>query len=158
MNREKIVEELNEWVKKEFGPLFSVKDDPDLTLYVNERYVAWFVSFSKDRFRFKDHGVVKVNLMLIEKDVIKKFYKKGVELLTNSGLKYTIQVFPPSECGFLCKRGGDINDLVVQNSHRDRDYSQDNYFTQSEIEELKRRDDIVVDWEDAIIKEVTENE
>lgn len=154
MNREKIVEELNEWVKKEFGPLFSVKDDPDLTLYVNERYVAWFVSFSKDRFRFNSSNVGDVNVELIQKNVIEKFYLRGVELITKNESKYMIQVLP-GFYGYLYKVSGDINNIVVDEIQGDD--MDNNLFTNSEIEELKKHHDVAVDWDKAIIKKVDED-
>lgn len=153
MNKEKIVEELNEWSKKEFGSLYSVVNDgDDLTLLAKGYYAAWFRDFKKGKFRFQAPSN-DLSAELIKKDIIKKFYDRAIEVLNECEPKYTVQVFP-REFGFLYKRDGDINDLVVQDLFEDDDYCQNNYFTESEIAELKKNDDVAIDWDKAIIKEV----
>ena len=64
--------------------------------------------------------------------------------------KYTVQVLNDSKsflnkgrCSNHCFLGEAIEDVVYQS-----------HFTQAEIDELKQRDDIAIDWDKAIVKEV----
>lgn len=158
MDKQKIVKELNGWVKKEFGSLYCVKYDSDLMLYEKEACVAWFVDFKKNTFLFANSNASS-SIHLIKKGIIEKFYDKAIELLSKCESKYTIQVFPHDR-GYLRLAHGAFDD----DTYYDIDSSEDKYhliqtnFTQSEIEKLKKRDDIAIDWDKAVIKEVDDNE
>lgn len=157
MNKFKIADELNEWVQKEFGSLYFIEiNDGDLTLVVSGQNVAWFGDFKADEFDFSSSSSYDLGIKLIEKDIIKKFYEKAVELISKQETKYTVQVFP-SEYGFLYKRDGDINDLLVQDLDGYEDCYENDCFTESEIDELKQCDDVAIDWNKAIIKEVDDD-
>lgn len=152
MNKEKIAKELNEWVQSEFGSDFLIKlNCDDLTLFWGDDFIAWFVDFDKHQLRFKSSNVGDVNVELIQKNVIEKFYLRGVELITKNESKYMIQVLP-GFYGYLYKVSGDINNIVVDEIQGDD--MDNNLFTNSEIEKLKKHHDVAVDWDKAIIKKV----
>lgn len=151
MNRVNIVKELDKWAKKEFGLPYSVQDDGDLTLCEDGYCVAWFRNFGTIRFRFASNED-KYSIQLIKKGIIEKFYDKVIELMSKYEPKYTVQVLP-SEYGFLYKLKNDLSDLTTSDIGRDCTFShQWGYFTKSEIE----GDDLAVDWDKAIIKEVND--
>lgn len=154
MNENKIVDELNEWAKKELGSHYSVMDDSDLTLYQNDNSVAWFFDFKKCKFGFSSNSK-DCSIQLIKKGIIEKFYEKGVELLAKYEPKYTVQVFP-QERGYLNVNHDfePSNDVTYDIGWpEDRSSLTKTEFTQSEIEGLKKRD-IAIDWDKAVIKEV----
>lgn len=155
MNKEKIAEELNAWTASEAGSGFETDIyNDDLTLFYDDECIAWFTNFEADKFGFVSPSDHQVSIELTQKDVIKKFYEKGVELLTKSESKYTVQVLP-SEYGFLYKLKNDLSYLTTSDVGNDCTFNlQWGYFTQSEIDELKQRDDLAINWDKAIIKEV----
>lgn len=157
MNKEKILEELNKWAKSEFGSTFEVAIDcNDLTLFADAVCVAWFVKFKKDMFHFAGTNDCNLNHRLIKEGIVEKFYDKAIELLNEyESKKYTVQVFPQGR-GYLRVNYGTSDDIYYDiDSPEDIYYLVKTQFTQSEIEELKKRD-IAIDWDKAIIKEVKE--
>ncbi|WP_290033699.1 hypothetical protein [Ligilactobacillus cholophilus] len=160
MNKEKIVEELNKWAAEELGMQYKcVSDTGDLSLalYRNAklyRYVTWFKDFRSDKFYFDGGGLdSKINIQLTEDDVIRKFYNKGVELLSKNEPRYTIQIIENNEYSYL-----NINRKNRNIIFDDRQYPEQykTEFTQLEIEVLKNRDDLAIDWDKAVIKEVND--
>lgn len=155
MNKENIVQESNEWSKKELGSIYSVVNDGnDLTLLANGCYVAWFRDFEKGRFRFEAHND-DLSVELIKKDIIKKFYKKGIELLTKPEPKYTVHIIKNSADGFLNYKSSTGEWFLSDNQ---QGYGLTAQFTRSEIDDIKSNEDLAFDWNKAIIKEVKENE
>lgn len=158
MNKEKIVEELNKWLDEEFDTQYkcvSVSGDLSLAFCINGNiytYVAWFKGFRRDRFYFDDGGSdFKINIQLIKDNVIRKFYDKTIELMSEYEPKYTVQVIKGNESAYLnyssvTKRFGFLNSETFGSVKTE--------FTKSEIEEFKKRDDLAVDWDKAVIKEV----
>lgn len=69
--------------------------------------------------------------------------------------KYTVQVFP-SKFGYLNFVGREWR-LASPINGMCPDGSVKAWFTQAEIEKLKQRDDIAVDWNKAIIKPVEDD-
>lgn len=157
MNKKKIVEELNEYVKG-LNSKLSVKHDrdDDLVLRYNRIRQAWFCEFNRDRFTL--HVDSELGVLFIKEGYLTKFYNKAIELMDKYGDKYTVQVFR-KERGYLHV----IHDIKGYNDvtydvgwYEDMDYLIQTKFTKSEIEKLKKRDDIAIDWDKAIIKEVTD--
>lgn len=71
--------------------------------------------------------------------------------------KYTIQVIANNDDSYLVKIHGSnkyfISALIMKDAYGDKVL-----FTKSEIEMLKQRDDIAIDWDKAKIEEVKDNE
>lgn len=68
--------------------------------------------------------------------------------------KYTVRVFPGSE-GYLnlaCD-----GDLIFTNDNLDSELFRA-HFTQAELEALRKRDDVAIDWDKAKIEEVEDDE
>lgn len=63
--------------------------------------------------------------------------------------KYTVQVFP-GETGYLNIIYGDK--IALNDSGEGNDFH--THFTQAEINELKQREDLAIDWDKAIIEPV----
>lgn len=150
MNKEKIVQELDTYVKT-IDSCFSVNDgDGDLTLNINGSYIAYFLNFNVNKYIIdttgNDYGGI---IDVINFDIIKKFYDKAVDLLNEYEQQYSVQVID-NEFGYLninmIKHQYLISDNIVRGAYKTT-------FTQSEIEALKQRDDIAIDWDKAIIKE-----
>nr|WP_321314483.1 hypothetical protein [uncultured Ligilactobacillus sp.] len=154
MNKENIVEELNEWAKKELGSEFRVETDcGDLTLFRKNEYIAWFVYFHRYHFKFNSSNDGNVNVELIKNHIIEKFHDKAIELMSEYEPKYTVQVIKGNESAYLnyssvTKRFGFLNSETFGSVKTE--------FTKSEIEEFKKRDDLAIDWDKAVIKEVND--
>lgn len=72
-------------------------------------------------------------------------------------LKYTVQALRENTNSCLTKtNGGDF--YFSQGKVMYDAYGDQHAFTKQEIEELKQRDDIAIDWDKAIIKPVEDNE
>ena len=79
----------------------------------------------------------------------RKYCNRDVEVLKASEKKYTIKVLN-TEFGFLYKVDS-IETIMLTNTN-----DAGSYFTQSEIEALKHRQDIAVDWDKVELEEVDE--
>lgn len=151
MDKEKIVQKLDKYVKN-INSCFSVDNgDGDLTLNINGCYIAYFLNFDVNKYIIDTTGNNYSDVIdVINFCIIKKFYDKSVELLKNEK-KYTIKVLRDDNTSFLnyCE---ELEKYILANALNDDGYKVT--FTQSEIEALKQRDDIAIDWNKAIIKEV----
>lgn len=155
MNKEKLVKELNEYVKS-MSDRFEVSNDDDLDLYCDDLLVAYFSNRKKETFRICRCISSEKSKLIAETQIISKFYAKGCELLEKlNEKKYTIQVInhvPGTYLNYIApqaeyKFGGACP--VLNNKTQ---------FTTKEIEELKQRQDVAIDWDKAIIKEVKNDE
>lgn len=159
--KQKIVNKLDTWAHSELGDTFTVKDDGgDLTLLKKLDdgsddfvYIAWFQDFNSckpDYASYKPHLCVEI----IERDIIRSFYLKAVAYIRKYSPRYTIQIFNSTQ-GFLMKQDGSLLNLTTTRLYDREDYrSYAAYFTEEEIEWLKKQKDISINWGTAIIKEV----
>lgn len=166
MNKEEIIKELDELVK-ELDKDFKVVKEPyncgELVLSCCGNWICWFCNFDKYNFHINisgRHNPQEDQETIAKTGVINKFYTRAVELLTEYEPKYTVQVFPQNR-GYL----NVIHDFEPSKDvaydigwPEDRSSLTRTEFTQSEIEGLKKRDDLAIDWGKAIIKEVDDNE
>lgn len=84
---------------------------------------------------------------ILVEDALSWLYKVRGQILSNQ--KYTVQVFP-GERGYLNVFKGE--DIVLNDSGESNDFH--THFTQAEINELKQREDLAIDWDKAIIESV----
>lgn len=159
MNKEKIVEELNKLVR-EIDEDFRIENEPyacgSLILVACGKWICWFSNFDKNDFNINTtpkKDSVECQQVIAKTGIINKFYTKAVELLGNYEPKYTVQV-SQSEYGFLYKRDGGLDDLTLNTLDELETYQEGAKFTQSEIKKLKKCNDLAIDWNKAIIKEV----
>ena len=84
MDKNKIVSKMNEYMVN-ISQKLKCEDDMDLTLYYcdceGETAVAWFEDFDVEKFHFGATSNCNEAKEIVEKDVIKKFFQKGKELL-----------------------------------------------------------------------------
>lgn len=73
---------------------------------------------------------------------------------TSSEQKYTVQVFEGDPNGYLNYDSENYDHLL---SDGDNASGYQAHFTQAEINALKQRDDIAIDWDKAIIKRVDDD-
>lgn len=151
MTKEEIVQELDKYVKN-INTCFSVDGkDGDLTLNMNGIYIAYFLNFEFNKYIIDTTENNYYDIIdVINFDIIKKFYDKAVELLKKSRVLYTVQAIKNDTFSFLnyCYEN---SKYIFANKCDGGLYKTS--FTQSEIEALKQRDDIAIDWDKAIIKE-----
>lgn len=92
----------------------------------------------------------------LSSDILLEFYRVGRKLLKKPIKKYTVQVLP-NEKGYLHVDHKDEASDEVSYSigwPEDSYYLTQTEFTKSEIEELKTRDDIAIDWDKVELEEV----
>lgn len=152
MNKDKIVEELNEYMKG-LDPKLSVENDTDgdLALNCNNDCQAWFDGFDRNSFDFNVDD--DLTTLFADKGCLTKFYHKAIELMDKYEAKYTVKILPDIT-GYLSVYQGILGTSDCDNATAKTYFK--THFTQSEIEELKKRDNVAVDWDKAIIKEVTD--
>lgn len=84
MDKNKIVSKMNEYMVN-ISQKLKCDDDMDLTLYYYDDEgtfaAAWFEDFDVERFQFGATYNYNEAKEIVEKDVIKKFFQKGKELL-----------------------------------------------------------------------------
>lgn len=150
MDKNKVVDLMNSYVKG-INEKFTVeKSNGDMDISVEGDVFASFINFEIPRFCII--GSTYHDDLIAQTGIIQKIYTKACELLERlNEKKYTIQIFD-NDYSFLYKRNDDnVGDLIAD---RLTNYKGRSYFTESEIEELKRRQGVAVDWNKAIIKEV----
>lgn len=135
------------------------EDDTDLTLFYcdyegttscHTKAVAWFEDFDVKRFQIGATSNCNEAKEIVEKDVIKKFFQKGKELLQK---KFRVHVIKNSEKGYLNLRIDESKKTVVINGNEERgDYR--TIFSVSEIEEFKQDENICIDWDKVELEEV----
>lgn len=150
MNKEKIVQELDTYVKN-IDSRFSVDDeDDDLNLKFDDDLICYLTDFNIKDFLICN-CTLKESLIVVEYNIIQKFYDKAVDAIRKNENKYTVQVIKTDKCSFLNYRHVNSKyffaNQLLEDGYKTR-------FTESEIEALKHRDDIAIDWDKAIIKEV----
>lgn len=152
MNKGRVAELLDNYVSG-IDERFSVsQSSTGLDIYIEGDCFASFQEFKISEFCI--WGSAYQDALVAQTGIIQKFYMKACELLEKLNEKeYTIQVIVGNDTSYLNQfigKGYMFSDTI--SSH---DLFK-THFTKSEIEELKQRDDIAIDWDKAIIKEVEE--
>lgn len=159
MNEEKIFEELEKYIQSIDADYEITVENGDLNLYSkNYQTVCCFVNFKADEFYLLENALKDKKEFNHYMKMISTFHDKAVELMDKYRAKYTVQIFR-KERGYLHVNYDrkDYNDVAYDvGRYEDMDYFIQTKFTKSEIEELKKRDDLAVDWDKAIVKEVTD--
>lgn len=152
MNKERVAELLDNYVQGINGKFKVEESSEDLDLLVKDDLFASFVNFKITRFCIL--GQTDQDALIAKTGIIQKFYIKACELLEKlDEKKYTIQIFDNNN-SFLYKLSDDkVGDLSIGWL---ADCDNNLYFTKSEIKELKQCQDVAIDWDKAIIKEVEE--
>lgn len=151
MDRKEIVKELNNYVKS-IDSDFSVElwFKTDLVLVLKDSSIATFNEFDPNNFTI-DEMDKYLAPTIAKTRIINKFYKKGYEILDKRIDKYTVKITDNSEnylhassCNnYNCFRFKPLNELPSWWVYK---------FTKQEIESFKKRDDLAIDWDKAIIE------
>lgn len=157
MDKNKIVSKMNDYMVN-ISQKLKCDDDTDLTLFYCDdeglAAVAWFEDFDVEKFQFASTYDYNEAKEIVEKDVIKKFFQKGKELLQK---KYTVAIISKSRSNgnrYINLNTANGN-LIVSDNEDDEPYKA--RFTKEEIEALKEDDDIAIDWDKAEIEEVDDD-
>lgn len=158
MDKNKIVSKMNEYMVS-ISQKLKCDDDADLTLFYCDdegtSAVAWFEDFDVKKFQFASTCNYNEAKEIVEKDVIKKFFQKGKELLQK---KYTVAIISKnrSNGNRYINLNMESGNLIVSDNEDDEPYKA--RFTKEEIEVLKKDDDIAIDWDKAELEEVDDDE
>ena len=115
-----------------------------IVLKVEKETVCWFEDCKVNKFNVRCSPSEYLEWML-ENDLLLDFYSLGKELLEENTKRYAVKILKhknpttPFEEGYLCL------DRKFDAPFFGSKISCDE-FTEEEIEELKKRDDIAVDW------------
>ena len=153
MDKEKIMNQLQQKMEKTYLHTKIVEQYGALALKVEGEVIAWFSNWDPDVYIMKCGP--ELTEQALSNDILLNFYKEGRKLLKKLIKRYTVQIFP-NERGYLCVDHESENSDEVSYSigwPEAMYYLTQTQFTKSEIEELKKRDDIAIDWDKAEIEE-----
>lgn len=150
MNKERVAELLDNYVSG-IDERFSVsQSSTGLDIYIEGDCFASFQEFKISEFCI--WGSADQDALVAQTGIIQKFYMKACELLEKlNEKKYTIQIVRNNTDSFLNLNQNE-NSIVFYGKWNSSAWK--NEFTQKEIEKFKQRQDIAIDWDKAIIKEV----
>lgn len=152
MNKKRVAELLDNYVSG-IDERFSVRrSSTGLDIYIEDDCFASFQEFKISEFCI--WGSADQDALVAKTGIIQKFYMKACELLEKlNEKKYTIQIVRNNTNSFLNLNQNE-NSIVFYGKWNSSAWK--NEFTQKEIEKFKQRQDVAIDWDKAIIKEVEE--
>lgn len=154
MDKEKIVNQLQQKMEKKYLNTKIEEWCGALALKVEGEVIAWFTNWDPDVYIMKCGP--ELTEQTLSNDILLNFYKEGRKLLRKLVKRYTVQIFP-NERGYLrVDHESETSDEVSYSIGWPETmyYLTQSQFTKSEIEELKARDDIAIDWSKAELEEV----
>lgn len=154
MDKEKIMSQLQQKMSKKYLNTEIVEYYASLALKVEGEVIAWFTNWDPDVYIMKCGP--ELTEQALSNDILLNFYKEGRKLLRKLVKRYTVQIFP-NERGYL--RVDHESETSDEASYsigwpEAMYYLTQTQFTKSEIEELKKRDDIAIDWDKVELEEV----
>lgn len=156
MDKEKIVNQLQQKMEKKYLNTKIEEWCGALALKVEGEVIAWFSGWDPDVYITKCSP--ELTEQALSNDILLNFYKEGRKLLKKLTKRYTVQIFP-NEIGYLhVDHESETSDEVSYSVGWPETigYLTQTEFTKSEIEELKKRDDIAIDWDKVRLEEVDE--
>ena len=154
MDKGKIMNELQQKMQETYPYVEILEYCGALAFKVEGRIIARFKDWNPDSYCMECGP--NYTEWALSNGILLEFYKEGRKLLKKPIKKYAIKVikadsFPANNSGYL-----NINyraNLVTFDNKTDfEDWRAS--FTKKEIEELKKRDDIAVDWDKVELEEV----
>ena len=155
MDKEKIVNQLQQKMEKKYSDFEIVEYLGCLALKAKGEILAHFRDWEADYY-FIDCGQ-EVAEWALSNGILLEFYKEGRKLLKKPIKKYRIKLWKgeteEADNGYLniCYR---TNRIAISDKYELGDWRTS--FTKKEIEELKKRDDIAIDWNKVELEEVDE--
>lgn len=153
MNKKEIIKELNDFVKS-IDSDFSVDlwFKTDIVLVFHVLSIATFNEFDPNNFTI-DEIDKNIAPTVAKTGIINKFYKKAYEVLDKQIDRYTVRITDNAESYLHASSCNNYN--CFQFKQLDELPSWWVYeFTKKEIESFKKRDDLAIDWDKAIIEKV----
>ena len=149
MDKEKIVSQLQQKMEKKYSHTKIEGCYNMLALKLEGEVIAWFECWDPDDYVIQPGSKAE---QVLSTDILLEFYKEGRKLLKKPIKKYRIKVLNNNYLNVnyysdlvafadLCETGGWRTS-----------------FTKKEIEELKKRDDIAIDWDKVELEEVDDDE
>ena len=150
MDKKEIVKELNNYVKS-IDSDFSVElwFKTDIVLVLKDSSIATFNEFDPNNFTI-DEMDKNIAPTIAKTRIINKFYKKGYEILDKQIDKYTVRITKYSENYLHANSCTDYEDIYFEPLQESSIWV--DKFTKQEIESFKKRDDLAIDWNKAIIE------
>ena len=150
-----IVKELNNYVKS-IDSDFSVElwFKTDLVLVLKDSSIATFNEFDPNNFTI-DEMNKDLAPIIAKTIIINKFYKKAYEVLNKRIDKYTVKITKYLENYLHASFCDNYNSVCFKQLHELPSWWVYK-FTKQEIESFKKRDDLAIDWNKAIIEKVEE--
>lgn len=157
MDKERIMNQLQHKMGKKYSHTKIEGCYNMLALKLEGEVIAWFSDWDPDDYII--HPGPKAEQVL-STDILLEFYKEGRKLLKKLTKRYTVQIFP-NERGYLhVDHESETSDEVSYSIGWPETmyYLTQTQFTKSEIEELKARDDIAIDWNKVELEKVDDDE
>lgn len=158
MDKEKIMNQLQQKMSKKYSDFEIVEYLGCLALKAKGKILAHFRDWEADYY-FIDCGQ-EVAEWALSNDIMLEFYRAGRKLLKKPIKKYAIKVFlgdyPVCFLDKYLAFNRETGAPVITTN--DDDSGWQTHFTEKEIEELKKRDDISIDWDKVELEEVDDDE
>ena len=153
MDKGKIMNELQQKMQENYRGVEVLEYFGCLALKVEDRVIAHFRDWEPDYY-FMECGP-ELTEWALSNSILLEFYKEGRKLLKKPIKKYTIRVVK-GETAAVCGIYLNVNYQENLVSFADKLEIDDwrTSFTKKEIEELKKRDDIAIDWDKVELEEV----
>lgn len=158
MDKGRIMNQLQQKMSKHYCDAEVLEYMGCLALKVGDKIIAHFRDWDADWY-FMECGP-DLTEWALSNSILLEFYEAGRKLLEKPIKKYTVQVLP-NEKGYLhVDHKGEVSDEVSYSIGWPEDsyYLTQTEFTKSEIEELKTRDGVAIDWNKVEIEEVDDDE
>lgn len=158
MDKEKIMNQLQQKMSKHYLDVEVLEHLGCLALKVGDKTIAHFRDWDADHY-YMECGPNYTEWAL-SNDILLEFYKEGRKLLKKPIKKYAIKVikadsFPANNSGYL-NINYRANLVTFANKTDFGDWRAS--FTKKEIEELKTRDDLAIDWNKVELEEADDDE
>ena len=153
MDKEKIMNQLQQKMQETYLHAEIVECFGALVLKAEGEIIAWFRDWDPDRYYMECSP--EITEWALSNGILLEFYKEGRKLLKKPIKKYRIKLWKgeaeETDNGYLniCYR---TNGIAISDKYELGDWRTS--FTKKEIEELKKRDDIAIDWDKVEIEEV----
>lgn len=156
MDKGKIMNELQQKMQENYRGVEVLEYFGCLALKVEDRVIAHFRDWEPDYY-FMECGPNYTEWAL-SNGILLEFYKEGRKLLKKPIKKYTIRVLKNEvapDDGYL---NVDYQKNAVTIANKNEFNGWRTSFTKNEIEELKKCDDIAIDWDKVRLEEVDDAE
>ena len=156
MDKGKIMNQLQQKMSKHYCDVEVLEHLGCLALKVGDEIIAHFRDWDADYY-YMECGP-DLTEWALSTGILLEFYKEGRKLLEKPIKKYTIRVLKNEAApddGYL---NVDYQKNAVTIANKNEFNGWRTSFTKIEIEELKKRDNLAIDWDKVELEEVNDNE